>query len=146
MINKDGMFVLSEGKSLSVLGLKPGQVVGQSAYELYKDYPKILDDVKAALAGKTVRDVYSVKGVSGEDITFDTFFSPLNNDSGDVDAMIGMSIDITDLVNAKKELQAKIDELERTNKLMIARELRMAELKKEIHNLEDQTAEPTGSN
>ena len=34
MIAKDGTFLLSEGKGLSKLGLKPGQVVGQSVFEI----------------------------------------------------------------------------------------------------------------
>ena len=38
---------LSEGKGLSVLGRKPGQIVGQSIYELYADTPELLEAVKS---------------------------------------------------------------------------------------------------
>jgi len=48
MIAKDGTFLLSEGKGLSKLGLKPGEVVGKSVFELYGDYPDILDPMREA--------------------------------------------------------------------------------------------------
>lgn len=133
-IDTDGKFILSEGKSLSSLGLKPGEVVGHSALEIYKDYPSIITGIHEALAGRTYQDVITVQGVSG-DVSFDIFYSPLTNEQGVVEGLIGMAIDITEMVKSKKILQDKIVELEEANKLMVGREVRMVELKEEIAQL-----------
>lgn len=101
-IDRDGFFTLSEGKKLAVLGLRPGQVVGQSVYELYKDYPSVLAGVKIALSGKTYRTILEVQGAY-----FDTFYSPLNDaDSGEVTGVIGVSVDVTESEKFKENLLA----------------------------------------
>ena len=41
MVNRKGIFTLSEGKGLAALGLKPGEIVGQSVYEIYRDFPDV---------------------------------------------------------------------------------------------------------
>ncbi|MBB6482481.1 PAS domain S-box protein [Spirochaeta isovalerica] len=99
-INKEGTFLLSEGKSLKALGLKPGQVVGMSAFEIYKDYPAITKGIKDALAGRISRDVVQVGN-----IFFDVLFSPNIDDSGNINSILGMAIDITERKQAEKELQ-----------------------------------------
>ena len=43
-----GVFTLSEGRGLDDLGLKPGQVVGQSVFDLYRDVPQVLSAIRRA--------------------------------------------------------------------------------------------------
>src|SRR5204863_7531204 len=38
--DRDGVFTLSEGSGLKSLGLAPGEVVGKSAFEVYRDFPQ----------------------------------------------------------------------------------------------------------
>jgi HTH-type transcriptional regulator, bacterioopsin transcriptional activator and related proteins len=111
VIDKTGIFLLSEGKSLAQIGLKPGQVVGKSVFELYQDYPDIINDVKTAMSGKTARRSVTVKGVNGE-VHFDIFYSPLLDQNGSVEAIVGMAVDITEIVSLKNELNRKNTELE----------------------------------
>jgi PAS domain S-box-containing protein len=99
IIGKDGKFLLSEGKKLEVLGLKPGQVVGADALEMYKDFPLITKGIKDAVAGKQTRTVAKV----GE-IYFDIFYSPYKDDKGKNIGVIGMAIDVTESENAKAKL------------------------------------------
>jgi PAS domain S-box-containing protein len=75
MIDKEGRFLLSEGRMLSLLGLKPGEAVGMSAFEMYKDYPEIIKGIRAALIGETYLDTISVQGVEGI-AHFSVFYSP----------------------------------------------------------------------
>ena len=65
-IDRDGIFTLSEGASLAALGLEPGQVVGRSAFEIYKDVPQIERDLRRALAGEKVTSVVDVAGLTFE--------------------------------------------------------------------------------
>jgi len=38
-VDRDGVFTLSEGEGLRLMGLQPGQHVGQSYFSLYGDLP-----------------------------------------------------------------------------------------------------------
>ena len=58
---------------------------------------------------------------------------------GDLPLLGGISIDITERKNTEEQLRLKARELERFNSLMIGREIRMIELKKEINELLAQT-------
>lgn len=62
-LDPDGVFMLSEGRGLDALGLKPGEVNGKSVFELYKDYPLIVDACRRALKGETLTSVSSVQGL-----------------------------------------------------------------------------------
>ncbi|UPT72584.1 MAG: PAS domain-containing protein [Elusimicrobiota bacterium] len=48
----DGIFTLSEGRGLEVLGRKPGEAVGKSVFDLYKDHPKVVECCRRALKGR----------------------------------------------------------------------------------------------
>src|SRR5512136_1196840 len=51
-LDRHGLFTLSEGKGLAALGLQPGQVLGRSVFDVYKDEPSMISEVKRALAGE----------------------------------------------------------------------------------------------
>jgi hypothetical protein len=55
VLDLDWTFSLSEGQGLITLGLKPGEVVGLSAYEMYKGQADIIEAIKEAFLGKTVK-------------------------------------------------------------------------------------------
>lgn len=104
LLDENLHFLLSQGKGLSALGLKPGEVVGQSALDIYKDYPKIISYLQDALSGKFARDIVQIN-----DVFFDTFFSPWEDSEGKK-RVIGMAHDVTQQEVAKKRLQ-EIDKL-----------------------------------
>src|SRR6476620_222239 len=71
-IDQDGIFTLSEGRGLAKLGLKPGEVLGQSAFEIYKDFPELLASLRRALAGE---EFVATLHVAGR--VFETVYQPL---------------------------------------------------------------------
>lgn len=89
-LDADGRFTLSEGRGLDALGLKPGEVDGQSVFELYKDHPTILDACRRALKGETLTSVSTVQG-----LVFETRYSPRLDWGGKVTGVLGVSTDIT---------------------------------------------------
>ena len=100
MIAKDGTFLLSEGKGLSKLGLKPGQVVGESVFELYKDYPDMLDDMRRAFNGETVTKEVNVDGNY-----FRSWYTPHKNHEGEIIGLLGLSVNITEQKQAENKLR-----------------------------------------
>jgi len=100
-INRDGIFTLSEGRGLSALGLRAGEVVGQSVYDVYGDQPKVLDQVRRALNGETFRDIIEVGG----ELVFDVFYRPVFDVDGSVSEIVGIATDVTDRERTWEALQ-----------------------------------------
>jgi PAS domain S-box-containing protein len=96
----EGRFVLSEGKGLEPLGLVPGQVVGQSVFEVYRAYPHILADARRALGGEAFSTVTVIGAVRME-----VWYSPVRDERGAVTTVIGVAADVTDKVALEGQLR-----------------------------------------
>lgn len=88
----DGIFTLSEGMGLRALGLAPGEVVGRSVFDVYRDYPSILDSVRRALAGE---DVASIAELPDLQRAYETKWTPQKDASGRVVGVTGVATDIS---------------------------------------------------
>src|SRR5580765_1698915 len=89
-VDAEGRFTLSEGRGLESLGLKPGQMVGQSAFEAYRDTPRIVENLQRALAGEEFSDVVEVGPHA-----FETRYTPLRDETGAVAGVIGIATDVS---------------------------------------------------
>ena len=58
-----GVFTLSEGRSLQRLGLSPGEVVGCSLFEVYADVPEVVSSARRALEGEAHSGTVRVAGL-----------------------------------------------------------------------------------
>jgi PAS domain S-box-containing protein len=99
-IDRQGIFTFSDGKGLELLGLHPGEVVGKSVFDVYRDHPGIIQKTRSALAGKTTLDLLEIGP-----ICFEAWFSPLHDDQNQVIGVIGVATDITERRKAEIELQ-----------------------------------------
>ncbi len=108
MISKDGTFTLSEGKGLAKLALKPGEVVGSSVFEVYKDYPAMLDDMRSVFKGETVTNEIDIGG-----IVYRSWYTPNRNDDGEITGLFGFSVDITELrlIESRLRQQQKLESI-----------------------------------
>ncbi|KAF0127952.1 MAG: two-component sensory box histidine kinase/response regulator [Bacteroidetes bacterium] len=95
-----GIFTFSEGKGLEKLGLKPGEVVGMSVFDVYKDFPEILVNVKEALEGKVVKTGALKVG----DLHFTVTYQPIFDENGRLISVVGLAVDVTDAKNAERAL------------------------------------------
>lgn len=96
-INPQGIITLSEGAGLKSLGVAPGQLVGQSVFDLYRDEPRVLDDTRRALAGEGFTTVAEVRGV-----WLETRFTAVRDSKGEVAGVTGLSMDITERKRAEE--------------------------------------------
>ena len=129
-LDSAGIFTLSEGKGLAFLGLKPGQVVGQSVFELYADVPKLIADVKRALRGESFTNTVEIA-----DLCYESRYTPIFENGGKVSGLIGVSIDITERKRIENELLASQKQLRNLSAhLQSVREEERKNIARELHD------------
>ncbi|HEY9635052.1 MAG TPA: histidine kinase dimerization/phosphoacceptor domain -containing protein [Coleofasciculaceae cyanobacterium] len=99
-LDSEGTYTLTEGKGLDSLARKPGQAVGQSIFDLYRNYPDILENIRSCLAGKKHRWLAQVG-----DVIFSNQTTALRDENGQVIGMIGVATDITEQHRAERALR-----------------------------------------
>jgi PAS domain S-box-containing protein len=104
VIDRNGIFTLSEGKGLEALGVKPGDHVGKSIFDVYSESPHILEEVRRALAGETVAPIVDIGGV-----LFETWYTPLRDENSEITGVIGVGTDVTERLH----LEAQVRQQER---------------------------------
>ena len=99
-IDQNGIFTLSEGRGLDELSLAPGAVVGESVFEVYKDSPQVVANMRRALAGASFTDTVDVGGVF-----FETHHAPIRDGRGNVRGMIGVATNVTERKRAEEAIR-----------------------------------------
>ncbi len=84
----NGVVLLSEGKGLSDLGLKHGEVVGKCVFDVYKDGPQILQNFKMALAGEPFNTFIKSSGR-----VYESWFCPVRDSNGKVARAVVLAVD-----------------------------------------------------
>lgn len=99
VLDEHGTITLSEGRALDAVDIDPGAAVGESIFDLLESVPESRLAVSRALAGEPVTDLFEV-----EDRIFDTWFTPITDDDGTVDRVIGVAVDETERVQYERAL------------------------------------------
>ncbi len=99
-LDSTGEFTLSEGRGLEHLDLRPGEVVGESLFDVYADYPSVCEDARRALDGEPVHSRRTIEGR-----IFETWYRPIVRD-GNLERVIGVGVDVTERVQYEQALGA----------------------------------------
>jgi two-component system cell cycle sensor histidine kinase/response regulator CckA len=103
-VDRDGIFTLSEGRGLAALGLAPGQVVGQSVYDVYREAPDVLSAIDRAMGGES----FTMTTCLGP-LAFEAWMSPKRGADGMVEGVIGLVTDVTE----RRRLEARVTDTDR---------------------------------
>jgi len=98
-LNSEGTITLLEGKGLEALGQKSGQFVGQSAFELYRDYPELVENIRCGLSGKQAVCITQV-----DNVVYDNRATPVRDKNGQITGVIGVATDITQFKRSQEAL------------------------------------------
>ncbi|HEX8913221.1 MAG TPA: PAS domain S-box protein [Humisphaera sp.] len=90
-LDRSGVFTLSEGQALAAIGLRAGDVVGKSAFDLYGHDPVITENLRMALSGEPRRWVAEI----GERV-FETTARPIRSARGEIVGVSGVAVDVTE--------------------------------------------------
>ena len=101
--DRNGVFTLCEGEGLKSLSLEAGELVGQSAFEVYADFPQLGENIRRALKGEAF-----TSSVAVADLVFDIRYSPLTDEHDTVLGVIGVATDTTE--NRRAEISIRESE------------------------------------
>ncbi len=99
VIDANGVFVLSRGAGLKLLGLGPDEVVGKSVFDMYRDHPELIADIRRVLAGESFMSTRWVGTLA-----FEIRYSPLRDRSGNMIGASGVAADVTERKTSEDRL------------------------------------------
>lgn len=103
VLDEDGVFTLSEGQGLDRLGYKSGELVGQSVFDVYRERSNLVNNLQAVLQGEERTFI----NCDDQNIIYESRALPLRDDQGNVTGLISVGVDITERVQAERELEAE---------------------------------------
>jgi diguanylate cyclase (GGDEF)-like protein len=97
--DEKGMMTLNEGRALAAIGHKPGDNVGKSIFEVCADLPDVLEAAQTALGGARTTTT-----IEWDELTFETYLEPVFAHDGSVEAVIGVSTDVTERQRGERRI------------------------------------------
>jgi len=132
-IDSDGNFTLSEGLGLESMGAEPGGVVGQSVYQVYRNYPDVLEHVSKALQGTESNGMVHIGSKC-----FEVWFTPVLDEDKIVVGISGVAVDITPRFKLEQQQTIMMRELDHRVKNNIAAVISLVGMsKKGADSIED---------
>ncbi len=134
-----GIIILHEGKILEKIGMKPGENVGVSAFDLFNELRVVERNGKVTNGKSVLNRVFKGKVISGitelNGMHFDNQFVPFFDTNDKVIGFIGVATDITASKKIEEELWKSKGMLEKLNQhLNEIREEERALISREIHD------------
>jgi signal transduction histidine kinase len=107
-LDRQGRVLMAEGRLLRALGRRAAADVdvGGSVFELFKDVPWALEGVRLAQGGRTVTVRGEVDGRS-----YEVRFAAVRGEDGEVEEVVGLASDATDLREAEERLRRQASRL-----------------------------------
>ncbi|WP_438005446.1 PAS domain-containing protein [Sorangium sp. So ce321] len=109
--DRRGVFTYLDGKGLEAAGVKPGQFVGLNNFDLFNEHETV--GLRRALRGEPVHNVSEAHGKPIEN-----WFVPIRDERGEVDAVIGITLDLTRSRRAELELGERLALIERQQQVI----------------------------
>ena len=145
-VNGNGVFTYSSPQVREMLGYEAEEVLGKTPFDFMRpeEARRVAEFFRAtAAAQKSFKSFEnSTLHKDGHEVVIETAGVPYVNAEGRFIGYRGINRDVTARKAAEKELQEKTKYLERSNRQMVGREMRILEMKKEVNDLLERLGEP----
>ncbi|KYG01675.1 anti-anti-sigma factor [Sorangium cellulosum] len=111
-IDREGIFTFHEGSGIANAGLQEGEHIGKNVFDLYAGSDGI-DMLRRALAGEGSHSLNSTHGVFWENWEI-----PVRDERGEVYAVVGLTLDVSQAKNTEQELRTKLELIERQQQVI----------------------------
>jgi PAS domain S-box len=137
LLDTKGTFIEANGRLFDWIGVKPVDVIGKNILTIQfltvKSKAVVAKNFAERILGQNILP-YDIEfvGKNGEIKIGRVIGTPIKDQTGKVLGDLVMISEVTELKRIEYSLKEKVNELERLNKLMVDRELKMAEMKKRM--------------
>ncbi|KYF58646.1 hypothetical protein BE08_29550 [Sorangium cellulosum] len=114
-IDGDGLITHHDGRGLSSLGLKRGQLVGTNLFDVYSSTPDGTESVKQALLGSPT---HSLSHTAANNTFWENWMVPIQDPQGNVESVIGLSLDISEAKRAEEELRVRLMQIQKQQEVI----------------------------
>ena len=123
----------------NLLGIPKEEMLGKSDFDFFskEQADQYIENDREVLLSKMMKDIPEelLETRDKGKLIVHTMKVPILDKNGEPEYLLGISEDITESKNIEAIIRKKTNELERFNNLMVGREIKMIELKKEINEL-----------
>jgi PAS domain S-box-containing protein len=134
MLDKEYKYIMVNSVVARNFGLTTKDIIGKSVLDMFPEQgaSELIRNVKTVFdTGKNLNTDEKII-IHGNETYHNSSLSAVKNEHEEVIAVVGSVRDITDRKIKEDALLEKVDELEKINRMMVSRELKMVELKKQL--------------
>ncbi|HZF49850.1 MAG TPA: PAS domain S-box protein [Polyangiaceae bacterium] len=106
-VDMNGIFTYAEGTGLTALQARPGELVGESFFGRFRDYPIVVDSVWRALQGDNSLHTTEFAGH-----VWENRYLVMRDAQGQMTGVAGMFHDMTERVRTEQELRRRLEVIE----------------------------------
>lgn len=112
VVNCKGIITFSRGHGLITLGLQQDELVGESIFAYYREYPEFLANVRLALNNQRTSNIVKLNKLP---YVFEIVYAPLLNDIKQVAGALVLATDIT----KRQDIEQRFFQQVRRNKMIL---------------------------
>lgn len=139
-VSEDFIIIKADRKFIELFGYSPEEIIGTSLERIFKSSDFFEEMKKELLKKKMVLNKEAIVITKkNKEIPVSIYARARENEKGSIISYFIAFIDMSEIKEKEKELESRIKELKRFQKLAIDRELKMVELKKDILKLKEKS-------